>query len=107
MVIPARLITTENALRLVELAGRTDIPVARGAEKTFTASNWWGWLASARAERGWEKLIFLPLKLNPTGRRAAQFIVDTVMHNPGEITLVSLGPLTNLALAVSLETPHL
>jgi inosine-uridine nucleoside N-ribohydrolase len=36
-------------------------------------------------------------------RTAAQFLVDTVMAAPGEITLVPLGPLTNVALAMSLE----
>lgn len=35
--------------------------------------------------------------------QAAELIVDRVMKKPGEITLLAVGPLTNLALAVSLE----
>jgi uridine nucleosidase len=42
-------------------------------------------------------------KGKPDPRHAAQFIVDTIMANPGEITLVAVGPLTNVALAISLE----
>ena len=42
-------------------------------------------------------------KGTPDTRRAAQFIIDTIMANPGEITLVPLGPLTNVALAVATE----
>ena len=42
-------------------------------------------------------------KGQPDPRRAAQFIIDTIMANPGEITLVPLGPLTNVALAVATE----
>jgi inosine-uridine nucleoside N-ribohydrolase len=36
-------------------------------------------------------------------RTAAQFIVDTVMAAPGEVTIVAVGPMTNLALALNLE----
>lgn len=39
----------------------------------------------------------------PDGPRAAQLIVDTVRATPGEITIVALGPLTNLALALAIE----
>ena len=39
----------------------------------------------------------------PIGQNAAAFIVETVMANPGEVTLVPIGPLTNIALALRLE----
>ena len=94
--------TTDNALRLVELAGREDIPVARGAEKPLLRPfGGDGWRVHGR--NGLGEISFPPAKSKPEQRRAAQFIVDLVMNNPGEISLVSLGPLTNLALAVSLE----
>ena len=94
--------TTENALRLLELAGRTEIPVARGAEKPLLRPfGGDGWRVHGR--NGLGEINFPPAQIKPDQRRAAQFIVDTIMNNPGQITLVSLGPLTNLALAVSLE----
>lgn len=95
-------LATQNALRLVEFAGRSDIPVAHGAEKPLVVT-----LDSvADFVHGRDGLgnINMPL---PQGRSvdwpAAQFIVETVMAQPGEITLVPVGPLTNLALALALE----
>ena len=94
--------TTANALRLVEMAGRTDVPVARGAEqpllRPFTGEGW-----RVHGRNGLGEVELPAPQVEPERRRAAQFIVDTVMANPGEITLVPLGPLTNIALAVSLE----
>jgi inosine-uridine nucleoside N-ribohydrolase len=95
-------LTTQNALRLVELAGHPEIPVARGADKPllrpFTGQ---GWMVHGR--NGLGEAEFPEPQGKPDNRRAAQFIIDTIMANPGEITLVPLGPLTNIALAVSLE----
>ena len=95
-------ITTQNALRLVELAGHPEVPVARGAEKPllrpFTGEGW-----RVHGRNGLGEVDFPAPKGQPDPRRAAQFIVDTVMANPGEITLVPVGPLTNIALAAMLE----
>jgi inosine-uridine nucleoside N-ribohydrolase len=94
--------TTENALRLVELAGRPDVPVAMGADKPLLRPNTSnGWMVHGRNGLGGAELP--APKGQPDKRRAAQFIIDTIMANPGEITLVPLGPLTNVALAVSVE----
>lgn len=95
-------VTTTNALRLVELAGHPEVPVARGAEKPllrpFTGDGW-----RVHGRNGLGGVEFPPPQGQPDPRRGAQFIVDMVMANPGEITLVPLGPLTNIAIAVSLE----
>lgn len=93
---------TLNALRLVELVGKSDVPVARGAEKPLLRPYaGFGWRVHGR--NGLGDINFPLPKGKPDPRRAAQFIVDSIMENPGEITLVALGPLTNVALAVSLE----
>jgi inosine-uridine nucleoside N-ribohydrolase len=95
-------ITTQNGLRLVELAGRPQVPVARGAEKPllrpFAGDGW-----KVHGRNGLGGVDFPPPHGQPDPRRAAQFIVDMVMANPGEITLVPLAPLTNIALAAMLE----
>lgn len=94
--------TTDNALRLVELAGQPQVPVARGAEKPllrpFIGEGW-----RVHGRNGLGEVDFPPPHGEPDSRRGAQFIVDMIMANPGQITLVALGPLTNVALAVSLE----
>lgn len=95
-------LATQNALRLLEFAGRTDIPVAHGAHKPLhcTFDQPADYVHGANGLGG----VYLP---EPTGqpdpRCAAQFIVDAVMSQPGEITLVPVGPLTNIALALMLE----
>jgi inosine-uridine nucleoside N-ribohydrolase len=98
-------LATQNALRLVELAGHPDVPVAQGAESPLVVPR----MPVADFVHGRDGLgnVSLP---PPQGRAvnksAAQFIVETVMANPGQITLAPLGPLTNLARALALE-PHL
>jgi inosine-uridine nucleoside N-ribohydrolase len=87
---------------LVELAGRPDVPVAKGAEKPllrpFSGKGW-----HVHGRNGLGEVEFPEPTVQPDPRRAATFIIDTIMANPGEITLVPLGPLTNVALAVATE----
>ncbi|MBA2596582.1 MAG: nucleoside hydrolase, partial [Chloroflexia bacterium] len=95
-------VTAKNALRLVELAGHPEIPVAAGAEKPllrpFTGKGW-----HVHGKNGLGEVDFPEPTLELDPRRAPQLIIDTIMANPGEITLVPLGPLTNVALAVATE----
>lgn len=95
--------TAQNALRLIELAGKPEIPVAQGASASFSPFKkpFFGWEVHGKDGLG---NTFPPApkgKLQPV--HAAQMIVDTIMANPGEITLAAVGPLTNLALALKLE----
>lgn len=95
-------LATQNALRLVEFAGQPNIPVAHGAELPLLVP-----LDSvADFVHGIDGFgnVNLPLpRGQAVAKPAAQFIVETVMAQPGEITLVPIGPLTNLALALALE----
>ena len=94
---------TSDVLRMLEIAQQTDIPVYRGAdmplvhEKSEFAvreyGNWYsnepppvpsGGYADKKAET----------------ESAVSFIVETVLANPDEITLVAIGPLTNIAQAI-------
>jgi inosine-uridine nucleoside N-ribohydrolase len=91
----------ENALKLVELAGRTDIPVAKGAKRPLLRE-----LTTATSVHGDNGLggVELPAprkQLDP--RHAVDLIIEIVNANPGEITLVPVGPLTNIALALIKE----
>lgn len=96
-------VTTQNALRLLELAGRDDIPVARGASAPLVRD----YLSPPTFVHGNDGLGDAGLAREPDSEaahaRAAQFIVEAVMSRPGEITLVPIGPLTNIAMALKLE----
>jgi inosine-uridine nucleoside N-ribohydrolase len=95
-------VTTRNALSLLEIAGRTDIPVARGAVKPL-AMDYRGPVAFVHGPDGQGGVELAPPATMPIDEDAAHFIIDTVMSSPGEITLVPLGPLTNIALAMLIE----
>ena len=91
-----------NALYLCALAGR-NIPVAQGADRPLVKT------AEPPPDfiHGADGLGNLPQRLPLAGqidaRSAAQFIVDMARQYPGEITLVAVGPLGNLAAALELE----
>jgi inosine-uridine nucleoside N-ribohydrolase len=89
----------ENALKLVSLAGRCDVPVAAGAQhplnqKLITAQFWHG--------RNGLGGVDLPAPTcKPDARFGPDLIIETVHKYPHQITLIPVGPLTNIALAVS------
>src|SRR5690554_6077279 len=93
---------THNALLLAQLAGRDDVPVAQGAAGPLVKPRHPA-PAHIHGKNGLGD-IELP---EPRGKRdprsAAQFIVDTVSARPGEITLVTVGPVGNLAAALQLD----
>ena len=95
-------LATKNALRLLEIAGRTDIPVAAGAVDALTGP-FEGPVPFVHGADG-QGDIDLP---DPAGQAldisAAQFIVEQLRAHPGQITLAPVGPLTNIALALRLE----
>ncbi|MCL4829143.1 MAG: nucleoside hydrolase [Caldilinea sp.] len=95
-------LATKNALRLLEFAGRPEIPVAHGAAKPLQIA--FDEPASfVHGENGLGEVYLPEPTATPDPRPAAQFIVDMVMQHPGEITLAPVGPLTNIALALMLE----
>lgn len=95
-------LTTTNALRLLEIAGRTDIPVARGAaDPLIGAFNHSA--AVVHGDDGQGNIFLPPPTAQPVAQSAAEFIVARVLAEPGAITLLAIGPLTNLALALQLE----
>ena len=95
-------LATRNALRLLEIAGRTDIPVAHGADDALTGP-FEGPVPFVHGTDG-QGDIFLPDPAGaPVNMSAAQFIVEQLRAHPGEITLSPVGPLTNIALALRLE----
>ena len=88
----------ENALRMVSLANRCDIPVAGGAkhplfQKLITAEFWHG-------KNGIANMEIPPSKCKVDSRFGPDLIIELIHAAPHEITLVPVGPLTNIALAV-------
>lgn len=95
-------LATLNALRLLEIAGRSDIPVAQGADHPL-AGPFGGPVPFVHGDDGQGNVHLPPPTTQAIDQAAAAFIVEQVMAAPGEITLVPIGPLTNIALALRLE----
>ena len=90
-----------NTRAILELAGRPDIEVALGRETPLVRA-----LETTPETHGPRGLghAELPPPTRPLStRHAVDLIVDEARRRPGEITLVTLGPLTNLAIAVLRE----
>ena len=93
--------TTRNALTLLELTGRTEIPVARGSARPLVRPPV---LADyVHGDNGLGGVELPEPRLQPVAQHAVDVIIEKVMGAPGEITLVALGPLTNIALALRRE----
>jgi purine nucleosidase len=88
----------ENALKLVSLASRCEIPVAPGVQhplfqKLITAEYWHG-------ANGLGNIELPPAKCQADSRFAPDLIIELVHKYPHEITLLPVGPETNIALAI-------
>ena len=92
---------TQNTLAILELVGRTDVEVARGARKPLVRDH--EPVPIVHGERGIGHATLPPPTRAPSEREAARFIVETVHERPGEILLVATGALTNVALALEAE----
>src|SRR6266852_3691320 len=108
-----------HTLRMLELIGRTDIPVVRGAEyplvRTKEETEEWeqrygsvAWLGAwtPRVYHAPRELRAMP-EGNPTTKAAdedaAHFLIRLVRKYPHEVTIYEGGPMTNLALATSID----
>jgi pyrimidine-specific ribonucleoside hydrolase len=88
--------TTANALRVLDLAGRSDIAVAAGADRPLlreltVASH-------VHGDSGLDGPALPAASRAPLDEGAVEFMVRTIAASPEPVTLVPTGPLTNIAL---------
>jgi purine nucleosidase len=93
--------TTENTLAVLELCGRSDVEVAKGAGRPLVRDH----LAFpvVHGERGLGRAELPPASRPPSNRDAERLLVEIARERPGEVLLVATGPLTNVALALAEE----
>ncbi|BBH07674.1 uridine-ribohydrolase 1 [Prunus dulcis] len=94
---------TRNALLLCEIAGHPSLPVAEGSPEPLKG----GRPRVADFIHGSDGLgnIFLPPpERKQIEKSASEFLVDMVSKYPGEVSILALGPLTNLALAIKRDS---
>jgi purine nucleosidase len=93
--------STINALSILELAGACHIPVAKGCELPLVQPS-----LLAPETHGNTGLGYATLSApgsSPIVQHGSDFLIEQIMSNPGEITIVAIGPLTNIALAIRKE----
>jgi purine nucleosidase len=113
-----------HALRMLEGLGRTDIPVYAGAvfplvrtaeetrlfDRVYGKPSFLGAYTDANAPAGWDKVDPAQMpeglpKTHAADEAAAQFMVRMVHAHPHQVTIMALGPLTNVAIACRMD-PH-
>jgi purine nucleosidase len=105
---------TRHTLRMLELTGHGTVPVARGArgplvrdreqtrlEEALVGKP--GWLGAWRADESNAPIPEGEPVLKPIDEDAAHFLLRQVHAHPHQVTIYAGGPLTNIALAISLD----
>ena len=92
--------TTQNALDLLHFYGREDIPVARGNANPILGNFSLGPHVHGKRGIGSVELKTSPKKEHPL--RAHDLIHKLLMESDEKVTIIATGPLTNIALAISL-----
>ncbi len=97
-------IATRNSLFMLELLGRDDVPVLAGAGKPLFRPAKGVYAEYVHGDDGLGNALG---QQSPKGKagsvHAAKFIVDQVRSMPGQVTIIAVGPMTNLALAVMMD----
>jgi inosine-uridine nucleoside N-ribohydrolase len=91
--------TTANALRVLELAGRTDVPVAAGADRPLVREP--AVAAEAHGDSGLDGPELPDATGTPVAEHAVDFLAARLLAAPHPVTLVAIGPLTNIALLLA------
>lgn len=91
-----------NTQRLLALAGRTDIPVAVGSHNPLEGS-YHGGTTHVHGHNGIGDVQLPEVGGAPEAMSAAELLVATARKYPGELRVIAIGPLTNIAAALRLE----
>ena len=93
---------TVNTLRILEAAGRTDIPVHQGVGRTLTY-NVPTYAPHIHGDDGIGNIDWPGPTTSIRVRHAVPELIDRVLASPGELTIMAIGRQTNVALAMSIE----
>jgi purine nucleosidase len=91
---------TANTLRILELVGRSGIPVARGPGRSLLKPFVKG-AEHVHGRNGLGDVVLPEPKAKPVAEHASDLMIRLARANPGEITLCPVGPITNVAIALA------
>ena len=90
-----------NALSILELVGSDHIPVAKGCALPLVQPSFLA--PETHGTTGLGYAMLSEPDIQPIDEHASDFLIDRILSAPGEITLLAIGPLTNIALAIRKE----
>jgi pyrimidine-specific ribonucleoside hydrolase len=93
--------TTANALRILELLDRTDVPVHAGADRPLVREQHAA--ADVHGESGLDGPDLPPPATHAREGHAVDYLAEQIRSREGKLTLVPTGPLTNVALLLALH----
>ncbi|MGE5374054.1 MAG: nucleoside hydrolase [Bacteroidota bacterium] len=92
---------TTNALSILELADAAHVPVAMGCELPLVQPSLLAPETHGNTGLGYAQLP--APRTAPIVQHGIDFLIEKILSSPGEVTLVAIGPLTNVALAIRQE----
>ncbi len=92
---------TTNALSVLALADASHVPVSRGFELPLVQPSLLA--PETHGNTGVGYAILAPPEKKPVVQHSVDFLIENIMSAPGKITLVCIGPLTNVAIAIRKE----
>lgn len=92
---------TRNALAILELAKAGDIPVYKGCDLPLVKESLLSPETHGNSGLGYAKLS--EPQSRPQIKHGCDFLIESILSSPNEITLVAIGPLTNVAMAIRKE----
>lgn len=93
---------TRNTLQILEVAGAGSVPVARGASRALTRP-YVRKASHIHGQNGIGEVVLPPPSGRPVAEWAPDLMIRLAREHPGEITLVPVGPMTNVAQALMKE----
>lgn len=98
--------TTDNTLRALDFIGRSDVPVYRGLERPLVRHDFPGRKDYGSGSSSDMHGLELPLPPPTSAAQdtgAVEFLVETLRATTGQITLVPVGPLSNIGAALAID----
>ncbi|MBQ6402978.1 MAG: nucleoside hydrolase [Oscillospiraceae bacterium] len=92
--------TVRNTCRVLQWIGREDVPVYAGCDRPMVRDKLTA--GDIHGETGLDGPVFPPLRKQPESEHAVSFLIRTLRAYEGDITVVTTGPMTNLAMALRL-----
>ncbi len=92
-----------NALKILELVGAKDIPVMRGLNPPLLLPTARYSGSDVHGGRGLGHAELPPPSTLPSNQPAVDGLIEWILNNPHEISIIAMGPLTNLAMAIQQE----